>query len=221
MLDSFRPHGLQHTRLLCPWLSPRVCSNSCPLSWCCYLTISSSASPFSFCLLSYTALGSFPVSQLFVSGGQSITSEYYPAVVVRLPSRVWFSATPRTAAHQAPLSIPITWSLLKLMSIESVVPSNHFILCCYFLLLPSIFCSIMVFSSELALCIRWPKYWSFSLSINPSSEFSGLISFRFDWFDLFAVQGSLFQHRSSKAVIVWHSAFFIVQLSHPYMTSFD
>ena len=105
------------------------------------------------------------------------------------------------------------------MSIESVVPSNHFILCCYFLLLPSIFCSIMVFSSELALCIRWPKYWSFSLSINPSSEFSGLISFRFDWFDLFAVQGSLFQHRSSKAVIVWHSAFFIVQLSHPYMTT--
>ena len=142
-------------------------------------------------------------------------------VVVQLLSHVWLFVTPLTAAHQASLSLTITWSLLKLMSIESVVPSNHFILCCYFLLLPSIFCSIMVFSSELALCIRWPKYWSFSLSINPSSEFSGLISFRFDWFDLFAVQGSLFQHRSSKAVIVWHSAFFIVQLSHPYMTSFD
>ena len=158
MLDSFWPHGLQHTRLLCPRLSPRVCSNSCPLSWCCYLTISSSASPFSVCLLSYPASGSFPVSQLFVSGGQSITSEYYPAVVVRLPSRVWFSATPWTAAYQAPLSIPITWSLLKLMSIESVVPSNHFILCRPLLLLPSVFPSIRVFSSEPALLTRWPKY---------------------------------------------------------------
>ena len=103
--------------------------------------------PFPFCLQSYPASGSFPVSQLFVSGGQSITSGYYPAVVVWQPSRVWLSATARTAAHQAPLSFPITRSLLKLMSIESVVPSSHLILCCYFVLLPSIFPSTMVFSS--------------------------------------------------------------------------
>ena len=130
-------------------------------------------------------------------------------------------STPRTAAHQASLSIPFTRSLLKLMSIESVVPFSHLILCCYFLLLPSVFPSIMVFSGKLALCIRWPEYWRFSLSISPSSEFSGLISFRFDWFDLLAVQGtlkSLLWHHSSKASILWHSAFFMVQLSHPYMT---
>ena len=113
-------------------------------------------------------------------------------------------------------------SLLKLMSIESVMPSNHLIFCHPLLLLPSIFPSIKVFSNESALPIRWPKYWSFSFSIRPSNEYSGLISFRMDWLDLIAVQGtlrSLLQHHSSKASIFWCSAFFIVQLSYPYMTT--
>ena len=108
------------------------------------------------------------------------------------------------------------------MSIQSVMRSNHFILCCPLLVLPSIFPSIRVFSSESVLCIKWPKYWSFSFSINPSNEYLGLISFRIDWFDLLAVQGtfrSLLQHHSSKASVLWCSAFFMVQLSHPYMTT--
>ena len=132
------------------------------------------------------------------------------------------SVTPWTAARQASLSITNSWSLLKLMSIESVMPSNHLILCHPLLLLPSIFPSMRVFSSESALCIRWPKYWSFSFNINPSNEDSGLISFRVDWFDLLAVRGtlkSLLQHHSSKASILWRSAFFIVRLSHTYMTT--
>ena len=140
---------------------------------------------------------------------------------VQLLSHVRLFATPWTAARQASLSISSFQSLLKLMSIESVMPSNHFILCHPFLLLPSIFPSIRVFSKESVLCIRWPKYWSFSFSISPSIEYSGLISFRMDWLD-FAVQGplkSLLQHHSSKASIFWHSAFFIVQLLHPYMTT--
>ena len=123
---------------------------------------------------------------------------------------------------QASLSFTISWSWLKLMSIELVVPSNHLILCRPFLLLPSIFPSIRVFSNESVLCIRWPKYWSFSLRISPSNEYSGLISFRIDLLDLLAVQGtlkSLLQHHNSKASILLHSAFFIVQLSHPYMTT--
>ena len=114
----------------------------------------------------------------------------------------------------------LSWSLLKLMSMESVMLSNHLILCCPLLLLPSTFPSIRVFSNESALCIRWPKYWSFNIS--PSNEYSGLISFRMDWFDLRAVQGtlkSLLQHHSSKASILQHSAFLIVRLSHPYMTT--
>ena len=125
------------------------------------------------------------------------------------------------AAHQASLSITNSQSLLKLMSIESVMPSNHLILC-HPLLLPSIFPSIGVFANESTLCIRWPKYWSFSLSISPSNEYLGLISFRMDWLDLLAVQGTLksfLQHHSSKASILQHSAFFILQLSHPYMTT--
>ena len=125
-------------------------------------------------------------------------------------------------ACQASLSFTISRSLLKLTSIESVIPSNHPILCHPLLLLPSIFPSIRVFSSELALPIRWPKYWSFSFSISPFNDYSGLISFRIDWFDLFAIQGtlkSLLQHCSLKASIIQHSAFFIVQLSHPYMTT--
>ena len=136
-------------------------------------------------------------------------------------SRVWLFATPRTAAHQASLSITDSQSLLKLMSIESVLPSNHLILCRP-LLLPSIFPSIRVFSSESVLCIMWPNCWSFSFSISPSKEYSGLMLFRIDWLDLLAVQGtlkSLLQHHSSKASILWCSAFFIVQLSHPYMTT--
>ena len=123
---------------------------------------------------------------------------------------------------QASLSFTISWSLLKLMSIELVMSSNHLILCGPILPLPSIFPSIRVFASESALHIRWPKYWNFSFSISPSSEYSGLISFRINWFDLLAVQGiltSLLQHHSSKALILRLSAFFIVQLSHPYMTT--
>ena len=127
-------------------------------------------------------------------------------------------ATPWTAAYQASLSITNSQSLCKLMSTELVVPSSHLILCHPLLLLPSIFPSIRVFSSESVPLIRWPEYWSFSLSISPSDEYSGLISFRVDWLDLLAVQGtlkSLFQHQSSKASILQRSAFFIVQLSHP------
>ena len=132
------------------------------------------------------------------------------------------SATPWTAAYQASLSIANSQSLLRLMSIESVMPSNHLILGHPLLLLPSIFPSIRVFSNESALRIRLPKYWSFSFSISPSNEYSGLISFRMDWLDLPAVQGSLksiLQHHSSKASILQRSAFFIVQLSHPYVTT--
>ena len=131
------------------------------------------------------------------------------------------SATPGTAAGQAALSISNSQSLLKLKSIESLIPSNHFIFHRPLLRLPSIFLSIRVFSSESVLHIRWPKYWSFSFSISPSNEYSGLIFFRMDWLDLLAVQGtlkSLLQHHSSRASILWRSAFFIVQLSHPYMT---
>ena len=126
------------------------------------------------------------------------------------------------AAHQASLSITNSQSLLKLMSIESVMPSSHLILCHPLFLLPSIFPSIKVFSNESVLRIRWPKYWSFSFSIRASNEYSGLISFRMDWLDLLAVQGtlkSLLQHHSWKASVLWCSAFFIVQLSHPYMTT--
>ena len=130
--------------------------------------------------------------------------------------------TPWTTARQASLSITNSRSLLKLMSIESVTPSNYPILCHPLLLLPSIFPSIRVFSNESALCTRWPKYWSFSFKISPSSEHPGLICFRMDWLDLHAVQGtlkSLLQHHSSKASILQRSAFFTVQLSHPHMTT--
>ena len=137
-------------------------------------------------------------------------------------SHVQLFATPCTAAHQASLSITNSQSLFKLMSIESVMPSSHLILCRPLLLLPSIFPRIRVFYCDSVLRIRWPKYWSFSFSISPSKEYSGLISFTIDWFDLLAVQGtlkSLLQYHSSKASILRHSAFFMVQLSHPYMTT--
>ena len=136
-------------------------------------------------------------------------------------SRVQLFVTPWTAARKASLFITNSQSPPKPMSIKSVMPSNHLMLCHPLLLLPSIFPSIRVFSNELALRIRWPKYWSFSFSISPSNEHPGLIAFRMDWLDLLAVQGtlrSLLQHHSSKASILRRSAFFIVQLSHPYMT---
>ena len=137
-------------------------------------------------------------------------------------SRVQLFVTPRTTACQASLSITNFRSLFRLISVESVMPPNHLILCCPLILLPSIFPSIRVFSNELALCIRWSKYWSFSFSISTSNEHPGLIFFRMDWLNLLAVQGtlkSLLQHHSSKASILWCSASFIVQLSHPYMTT--
>ena len=137
-------------------------------------------------------------------------------------SHVELFVTPWTAACQASLSITNSQTLLKLMSIESVMPSNHLILCYPFLLLSSIFPSIRVFSSEWSLCIRWPKYWSSSFSISPSNECSGLISFRMDWFDSLAVQGtlkSLLQHYVSKALILQCSGFFIDQLSHLHKTT--
>ena len=137
-------------------------------------------------------------------------------------SRVQLFATPWTAASQVSLTITNFQSLLKLMSIESVMPSNHLILCRPFLLRPSIFPSIRVFPNESVLRIRWPKYWSCTFNISPSNEYSGLISFGIDWLDLLTVQGTLknlLQHHSSKASIFWCSVFFIAQLSHPYMTT--
>ena len=143
-------------------------------------------------------------------------------VVVQSLSCVRLFATPWTASHQAFLSFTISWSLLKLMSTASMIPSNYLILCHHFLLLPSIFPSIRVFSNESALHIRWQKYQSFSFSISPSNEYSGLISFRMNWLGLLAVQEtlqSLLQNHSSKASILRHSAFLTAQLSHPYMTN--
>ena len=135
-------------------------------------------------------------------------------------SRVRLFATPLTAAYQASLSITDSWSLLKLMSIELVMPFNHLILCHPLLLLPPILPSIRIFSNESVLHTRWPKYWSFSFSISPSNKYSGLISFRIDWFDLLAVQGTLknlLQHHSSKASVLWCSTFLMFQHSHLYM----
>ena len=150
-----------------------------------------------------------------------IWTQFRNWATVQLLSHVLLFVTPWTAAHQASLSIPNSWSFLKHMSIELVIPSNHLILCCSLLLLPSIFPSIRVFSNESVLRINWPKYWSFSFNISPSNEHSGLIFFRMDWLDLLAVQGtlkSLLQHHSSKASVLQCSTFFIVQLSHSYMT---
>ena len=141
---------------------------------------------------------------------------------VQLFSHIRLFVTPWTAARQASLSIINSRSSPKLLSIESVMPSSHLILCHPLLLLPSIFPSIRVISNESALCIRWSKYWNFTFNISPSNEHPGLISFRMDWLDLLAGQGtrkSLLEHHSSKALILWHLAFFIVQLSHPYMTT--
>ena len=136
----------------------------------------------------------------------------YFVVVFQLLSHIWLFETPWTAAHQASLSFTISWSLLRLMSIESVMPSIHLILCHPLLLLSSVFPSISIFSNESVLHIRWPKHWSFSFSISPSNEYTGLISFGTDWFDIRVVQGtlkSLLQHHSSKTSILWGSAFFM------------
>ena len=147
---------------------------------------------------------------------------YFTSIVVHSLSRVQCFGTPWTAAWQTSLAFTVSQSLLRLMSVESVMPSNHLIVCHPLFLLLSIFPSIRVFFYESVLCIRWPKYWSFNFSIRPSNEYSGLISFRMDWLDLLAVEGtlkSLLQHHTSKASILQCSAFFTVQLSHPYMTT--
>ena len=141
---------------------------------------------------------------------------------VQMLSCVWLFETTWTTAHQASVSFTISQNLFKLISTESVMPSNHLVLCHPLLLLFSIFPRIRVFSNESVLCIRWPKYWSFSFSISSSNEYSGLTSFRIDWFDLLAVQGTLkshLWHHSLKALVLQHSAFFMVQLPHPYMTT--
>ena len=151
-----------------------------------------------------------------------IQVQFCSFISVLLLSHVQLFMTPWTATRQASLSITNSWSLLRLMSIESVMPSSHLILCRPLVLLPSVFPNIRIFSNEPVLHIRWPKYCSLSCSISPSSEYSGLLSFRMDWLDLLAVQGtlkSLLQHHSSKASILWHSTFFVVQLSHPYVTT--
>ena len=168
---------------------------------------------------------------IYSANYEAFYSQHFPEITdrfvffmlssVQLLSHVRLFVTTWTVACQASLSITNFQSLLKLMSIDSVMPSNHLILCHPLLLLPSIFPSIRVFSNEPVLCIRWSKYWSFSFSISPSNEYSGLISFRMDGLDLLAVQGtvkSLLQHHSSKASILWCSAFFVVQLSYPYMS---
>ena len=164
----------------------------------------------------------------FIISSVSFDSSFHFKAIVRLFSPVqslscvWLFVTPWIATRQASLSITNSWSLLKFMSIESVMPSKHLILCHPLLLPPSIFPSIRVFSNESALQVRWLKYWSFRFSISPSNEHSGLISFRMDWLDLLDVQGilkSLFQHHRSKALIPQHSAFFIFQLSNPFMST--
>ena len=178
-----------------------------------------------FDVLSRFVLAFLPSSKcLLISWLQSL-SQFFCKIsysfVVQPFSHTWLFATPWTTTHQPFLSFAISQISLKLMSIELVMPSNHLILCHPLLLLPSIFPRIRVFSSELAFCIRWPKYWSFSFSISPSSEYSGLISFRIDWFDLLSVQGTLksLPNTTVQRSILHFPAFFMVQLSHPYMTT--
>ena len=212
----------------------RSCSNSCPSSQWCHPTISSYVVPFSSCLQSFPASVSFLTSQFFASGGPSIGAsasasalpmsiqDWFPFSSVQSLSCVQLSATPWIAARQASLSITNSRSLPKIMSIKSVMPSSHLILCRPLHLLPPIPPSIRVFSNESIIRMRWPKCRRFSFSISPFNEHPGLISFRIDWLHLLAVQGtlkSLLQHHSSKASIFWRSAFFTVQLSHPYMTT--
>ena len=206
MSNSLQPHGLQHARTPCPSSIPGAYINSCSLSRWYHPAISSSDAFFSFCTQSFSASETSSESSICISSVQSL-------------GHVQFFVTPWTAAHQASQSVINSQSFLGLMSIKSVMPSNHLILCYPLVLLPSIFPSIRVFYNESILHIRWPKYWSFSLSISLSNVCSGLVSFRSAWFDLFTGQGtlkSLFQHHISKGSILWHSAFFMVQLSDPY-----
>ena len=206
----------------CPLTTPGVHSNSCPLSQRCHPKISSSTVPFSFYLQSFPVSGSFPMSQFFTSGGQNIGISASASVQFSR-SVVSNSLRPRELQHaRHPLFITNSWGSLRLTSIESVMPSSHLIFCRPILLLPPIPPSIRVFSNESTLYMKWPKYWSFSFSIIPSKEHPELISFRMDWLDLLAVQGtlkSLLQHHSSKASILQCSAFFTVQFSHLYMTT--
>ena len=196
------PYGLQQARLPCPLPTPGAYSNSCLSSWWYHPTIS------------------FSIREAYLEVFHPGVELLGHVIVVQLLSHVQFFATLWTAAQQASLSFTISWSLLKFMAIESVMLYNHLILCLPLLLLPSIFSSIKVFSNEKALHIRWPKYWSFSVS--PSNEYSQLISFRNDWFDLLAVQGtlkSLLQYHSFKVSVLRFLAFFMVQLSYPYVTA--
>ena len=200
MSDPLPPHGLQHTRLPCPSPSPGVCSNSQPLIGG-YWNPPKKDSPC-------------PKTQKKQQQDGRRGTVHFSSVAQSCPTLC-------NPMNHSTLSVTSSRSPPKPMSIESVMPSNHLILCRPLLLLPSIFPSIRVFSNESALCIMWPKYWSFSFNISPSNGHSGLISFRMDWLDLLAVQGtlnSLLQHHSSKASILWHSAFFRVQLSHSYVT---
>ena len=188
-----------HSKLLSPWKYPINCFvNKLCLTLC---------NPMDHSLLGFSFHGISQARMLLLFSRSVMSDSLQPHV---------------NAAYQGSWSSTISQSLLKHMSIESVMPSGHLILCCPLHLLASIFPSIRLFSSESALCIMWPKYWSFSFSINPSNEYSGLISFRIDWLDLLAVQGalqSLLQHHRSEASILQCSAFFVVQLSHPYMTT--
>ena len=202
MSDSLQLQELQHTNIPCPSLSPTLCSYSCPLNPWCHPTISSSTTV---------------QKHQFFSAQPSLCHQSVQSL-----SRVRPFVTPWIPVRQASLSITSSQSSLKLTSIESVMPSSYLILCCSLLFLHPIPPHIRVFSNESTLCMRWPKYWSFSFSIIPSKEIPGLISFRMDWLALLAVQEtlkSLLQHHSSKASILWHWAFFTVQLSHPYMTT--
>ena len=200
MSDSLQSSGLQPTRLLYPWDSPG--KNTGVGGHALLHGI------FQYWQVGYLVPSGKPTEDLQFSSVQS-------------QSHVLLFATPWTATRQASLSITNSLSLLTLMSIESVMLYNHLILCHPLLLPPSIFPSIRVFSNESVLCSRWPKYWSFRFSISSSNEYSGLISFKMDWLDLLAVQGTLtsLQYHSSKASVLQRSAFFIVQHSHPYMTT--
>ena len=205
------PGGLRSVR------SHRVGHNWSDLAPAAAVNVESITRLISFCSLSLSPF--FSSNSTYLSKSGLHLKLFSSSVQFLSPVRLF--VTPRTAAHQASLFIN-SWSLLKLMSIESVMPSNHLTLCRPLLLQPSIFPSIRVFSNESVLRIRWPKYWSFSFSISDSNEYSGLISFRIDWLDFLAVQGtlsSLLQQHCSKASILQGSTLFVVQLSHPYMTT--
>ena len=227
MCYSLQPNGLQHARSSCSSASPGIFSNSCPLSWwSSHLILCHPLIFLSWIFLNIRAFSK--ESALHVRWPKFWSSASAPLLPmnqfssVQSLSCVRLFAAPWIAARQASLSTTNSHSLLKLMPIESVMPSSHLILCLPLLLLPPIPPNIRVFPNESSLCMRWPKYWSFSFTISPFNEHPGLISFRMDWLDLLAVQGtlkSLLQHHSSKASILQHSAFFTVQVSHPFMTT--